>query len=80
MARCSADARSRLTTVTKEDPRESLAPQDLILEPELVVGIVLLYQPDQDTSTLEDVMSFASSRVFDIIIDKCRDSSIGVNL
>jgi hypothetical protein len=69
-----------LTSVTKEDPRESLAPQDLILEPELVVGIIFLNQPNQDTSTLEYIVSFSSSRVFDIIIDKCRDPSIRVDL
>jgi hypothetical protein len=75
-----APAAPALTSVTKEDPRKGLAPQDLILEPELVVGIVVLDQPDQDTSTLEDIMSFASSRVFNIIINKCRDPSIGVDL
>jgi len=77
---CGANAAPGLTSVTKEDPRESLAPQDLILEPEFVVGIVVLDQPNQDTSTLEDIVSFASSRVFNIIIDKCRDPSIRVNL
>jgi hypothetical protein len=75
-----AKAAPELTSVTKEDPREGLAPQDLILEPELVFGIVVLDQPDQDTSTLEDVVSFASSGVFNIIINKCRDPSIGVDL
>jgi hypothetical protein len=75
-----APAAPALTSVTKEDPRKGLAPQDLILEPELVVGIVVLDQPNQDTSALEYVMSFASSRVFDIIINECRDPSIGVDL
>jgi hypothetical protein len=75
-----AGAAPALTSVTKEDPREGLAPQDLILEPELVVGVVVLDQPNQDTSTLENIMSFASSRVFDIIIDKCRDPSVRVDL
>jgi len=69
-----------LTSVTEKDPRESLAPQDLILEPKLVVGIILLDQPDQDTSTLENIMSLSSSGVFDIVIDKRGDSSIRVNL
>jgi hypothetical protein len=75
-----AGAAPALTSVTKEDPREGLAPQDLILEPELVVGIIVLDQPNQDTSTLENIVSFASSRVFNIIINKCRDPSIRVDL
>lgn len=68
------------TTVTEEDPREGLAPGDLVLEPELELWVVLFYQPEQDTSALKDIVSLASSRVLDIIIYQSWDSSIRVDL
>jgi hypothetical protein len=66
--------------VTEEDPREGLAPGNFVLEPKLEFGVVLLYQPEQDTSALKHVVSLASSRILDIIIYQSWNSSIRVDL
>ena len=65
--------------MTKEDPRNRLAPQNRVFKPELVLGIIVLDQPDEDAGTLEHIVSLASSGILDIVIHKSRNSSIRVH-
>lgn len=53
----------------EEDPTQRLAPQQRILKPKLALRIVLLREPEQDTSALKNAMSTARHWILEILID-----------
>jgi len=68
------------TTMGEEDPTERFAPQQLILEPELAVGIVVLSEPEQNTGTLENGHPGVRHGVCEVVIDQRGDTSVRVDL